>query len=68
MWQGWLLHGIFFFFPTGSSYCLPSPPVADSGPFKFASGGGIYLRQTPQAHVKAGRLVFGLVGKQFGWE
>ncbi len=38
-WQGRPPHGNLCSFSTGSSSCLLSPSVADSGPFKFASGG-----------------------------
>jgi hypothetical protein len=62
---------LFSFLISGPSTCLLSPPMADSWPFKFASGGaGTYTK--PLKHAQRlqllGRPVFGLVGIQFGWE
>ncbi len=60
-----------FYFPKGSYSCLPSPPAADSWPFKCASGGACTYAK-PVEHVQRlhllGRPVFGLVGAKVGWE
>jgi hypothetical protein len=61
----------FLYSSQGPSTRLSSPPMADSWPFKFASGGACTYAK-PLKHAQRlrllGRPVFGLVDVQFGWE